>query len=162
MRLWRISNHADLSGEGGIRANGRWHQRGRAVVYLAEHPALALLETIVHLEIDPEDLPKKYQLLAIEVPEEISIEELKEKVLDAQHPVWHNSLTITQTIASSWFSEARSLLLRVPSVILPESANFLFNPSHHDARKAKIISTISADSDERLFTILQVPKSAAL
>jgi RES domain-containing protein len=58
MRLWRISNYADLSGEGGRRAEGRWHERGRPVVYLAEHAALALLETMVHLEIEYEDLPR--------------------------------------------------------------------------------------------------------
>ena len=69
MRLWRISNHADLSGEGGRRVGGRWHERGRPVVYLSEHPALALLENLVHLEIDPEDLPSGYQLLTVDVPD---------------------------------------------------------------------------------------------
>ena len=69
MRLWRISNHADLSGEGGRRVGGRWHERGRPVVYLSEHPALALLENLVHLEIDSEDLPSGYQLLTVDVPD---------------------------------------------------------------------------------------------
>ena len=57
MRLWRISNHASLTGEGGLYASGRWHTRGQRVVYLADHPASALLEVMVHLEIDAEDLP---------------------------------------------------------------------------------------------------------
>ena len=42
MILWRISRHRDLSGEGGLRAAGRWHEAGRPVVYLAESPAAAM------------------------------------------------------------------------------------------------------------------------
>jgi RES domain-containing protein len=48
MILWRISRHRDLSGAGGMRAAGRWHEAGRPVVYLAESPAAALLEVCVH------------------------------------------------------------------------------------------------------------------
>ena len=32
MVIWRIGNHADLSGAGGIRSSGRWHRRGAPVV----------------------------------------------------------------------------------------------------------------------------------
>ncbi len=43
MILWRISNHDDLVGLGGEKADGRWHSaaRGKRIVYLSEHPALA-------------------------------------------------------------------------------------------------------------------------
>jgi len=47
MELWRISNYADLSGAGGLQAAGRWHTRGKRIVYLADHPASALLEMLV-------------------------------------------------------------------------------------------------------------------
>ena len=47
--LWRISNYLDLSGEGALGTSGRWHTEGRLVVYLADCPAGALLERIVHL-----------------------------------------------------------------------------------------------------------------
>ncbi|HXH47142.1 MAG TPA: RES family NAD+ phosphorylase [Bradyrhizobium sp.] len=56
MRIWRISNFDDLSGIGGLKTDGRWHDRGRHVVYAADHPASALLEVMVHLEIDVEGL----------------------------------------------------------------------------------------------------------
>jgi RES domain-containing protein len=74
VRLWRISTFTDLSGEGGLLAPGRWHSRGHQIVYLADHPALALLETIVHLQVDAQDLPNDYKLLAIEVPDDLTIE----------------------------------------------------------------------------------------
>ena len=56
MLLWRISNHLSLAGEGGLRASGRWYSRGRRIVYCAQSPAAALLEILVHFEIDVSDL----------------------------------------------------------------------------------------------------------
>ena len=45
MLLWRLTRrpHADLSGRGGEIADGRWHSRGRPVVYCASSAALAVL-----------------------------------------------------------------------------------------------------------------------
>ena len=80
MRIWRISNHADLSGTGGLRASGRWHSRGRPIVYCGEHPAAVLLEALVHLEVSlPEELPDSYQLLEIEVPRGVRRQVLETK-----------------------------------------------------------------------------------
>lgn len=64
--LWRISNHRSLAGGGALRAPGRWHTRGRRIVYCAQTPAAALLETLVHVEIEVRDLPTRYRLLKIE------------------------------------------------------------------------------------------------
>src|SRR6266700_2046416 len=119
MRLWRISNYADLSGEGGRRAEGRWHERGRPVVYLAEHSALALLEVMVHLEIDPNDLPKEYQLLEIEAADDVSVEELSKAELDKSAPGWASDQKISRMCTASWFINQRSALLRLPSVVVP-------------------------------------------
>jgi RES domain-containing protein len=69
--LWRISNHADLAGLGGERLTARWHTAtpGKRIVYLAEHPAAALLENLVHLKGHPQFFPQDYQLLRIEAGE---------------------------------------------------------------------------------------------
>ncbi len=72
--LWRISNHGDLVGLGGERADGRWHSagRGKRIVYLSEHPALALVEVLANLKGNPRLFPESYQMLRVEVPEGIS------------------------------------------------------------------------------------------
>ena len=70
MRLWRISDHADLTGEGGLLASGRWHSRGSRIVYLADHPASALVEVLVHLEVESEDIPSSYQLVAVDLSDD--------------------------------------------------------------------------------------------
>src|SRR5690242_21094749 len=73
MLLWRISNHATLEGEGGLLASARWHTQGHPILYLAETPAGALVEVLVHLELDPAHLPRSYQLLKAEAPDDTSL-----------------------------------------------------------------------------------------
>ena len=67
MRLWRLCRrpHADLSGDGARMFGGRWNSPGRAMVYLAEHPALAALEVRVHLDLPFELLPEDYVLMRV-------------------------------------------------------------------------------------------------
>src|SRR6185295_17519720 len=127
MRLWRISNHASRSGDGGLYASGRWHTRGRRVVYLADHPASALLEVMVHLEIDAEDLPTHYQLLGVDIPGALRTTTLKESELPQG---WRESAEHTRTLGDNWLREAPAALLRVPSAIVPDAGNYLLNPAH--------------------------------
>src|SRR6185503_6169141 len=114
MRLWRISNHANLGGSGGLYASGRWHTRGRRVVYLADHPASALVEVMAHLEIDAEDLPTHYQLLGVDVPEDVAI-----ATLEALPPVWREQMPLTRTLGDDWLRRGERELLSVPSAIVP-------------------------------------------
>ena len=150
MRLWRISNYADLSGEGGRLAAGRWNRLGQRVVYLAEHPALALLETLVHLEIDVEDMPARFRLLGIEAPDDLPAAELTAAELDESAPDWRSNAETTRSLAQPFFDAHEHVLLRVPSVLLPEARNALFNPMHPDAATFRIVSDVSAVLDPRL------------
>ena len=143
--LWRISNFEDLNGLGGLHVEGRWHPVGNKIVYLSEHPALALLEVLVNLEIDREDLPETFKLLKISVPDGIRDFE------DAQIKTnWKNNISVTQNIGFSWLNAGNTPFLRVPSAILPESTNMLLNPNHKEASKVRIVDVIPFPFDERL------------
>ncbi|MEM1233582.1 MAG: RES family NAD+ phosphorylase, partial [Pseudomonadota bacterium] len=74
MIVYRICRRkwADLSGEGARRHGGRWNSPGRPAVYLSEHPALALLEIMVHLDLPLEFLPEDFVLLSVVIPDTIS------------------------------------------------------------------------------------------
>lgn len=148
MRLWRISNYVDLTGVGGLISSGRWHSRGTEIVYLAENPAAALLERLVHLEIDPDDLPSNYRLLSVEIPNDIAFDTVD---VDDLPPEWRNTDATTQLIGDSWLHARRTPLLRVPSAITPDTLNWLLNPKHPDAVNAKVINVIDAPFDQRLF-----------
>jgi RES domain-containing protein len=150
MYLWRISNHADLTGLGGERLKGRWHTRrpGKRIVYLAEHPAVALVENLVSLDTDPQSIPSHFQLLKVSAPAATTAANLTPSQfagIDPQDPV------STQAIGDAWLAAGRSALLRVPSIPSPESWNYLLNPLHADASKLKLDWARPITYDKRLF-----------
>ena len=152
MRLWRISKHASLSGDGGLYAAGRWHSRGRRIVYLADHPASALLEILVHLEVAAEDLPSHYQLLGVEVPGDVATMSAEESELP---PDWRAQHAPTRARGDDWIAAGTSTLLQVPSAIVPASANFLLNPAHPDAARIDIATARRAAFDPRLMAFVR-------
>jgi RES domain-containing protein len=144
MVLWRISRHRDLSGTGGLKAAGRWHYAGHPIVYLAETPAAALLEVCVHTSAN--DVPPEFTLLRIEGPDveapSIRIDDLPEE--------WRTRLEATRDLGTAWLEKNESVLLRVPSAIVPETLNCLFNPSHPKAAKFRIVEALAYPFDARL------------
>ena len=152
MILWRISNHETLDGVGGLLVSARWHTKGHSVVYCTLNPATALLETLVHMEIDSEDRPERFRILKIEGPhpptDSLSIEKIEVSSLS---PDWAENLNVTQAVGDRWLSEQRSLLLEVPSVLAPETWNVLVNPQHLEARLLKIMAILEHPFDSRLF-----------
>lgn len=149
MKLWRISNYDDLKGIGGVKTPGRWHNKGIPVVYLAESPALAMLETLVHFELAPDEIPDSYQLLEIEFTGRKGISRLHDGSLANE---WQEDLAVTRAIGDEWLGSLKSALLRVPSAIVPHSFNYLLNPRHelaHDT--AKVIRAQSHPYDIRLY-----------
>jgi RES domain-containing protein len=147
--LWRVSNYQALDGVGGLYVSGRWHTRGHPVVYCTLNPATALLETLVHMEIDSEDRPAHFQVLRIEGPDTLSIEELEYNALPSN---WAEDMASTQHLGDRWLSERRSLLWKVPSVLVPETWNVLINPQHAEADLLKITATYEHPFDARLFS----------
>lgn len=147
MILWRISNHVSLTGDGGMRASGRWHTRGRRIVYCSESPAAALLEILVHFEIDVRDLPTRYRLLTLRAPATLLVEELLPVDLPAD---WTEQTDRTRAIGNSWLQAGRSALLRVPSAVVPETFNVLLNPGHADAGTLEVVQVSEHAIDPRL------------
>ncbi len=147
MRLWRISNYSSLKGIGGIRASGRWHNRGAPIVYLSESPALAMLEVLVHLDMDMSEMPQDYQLLEVEYSQRKGISRLKDFSLRDN---WVDDLELTRDIGDGWLVSSSSLLLRVPSALVPHSYNYLFNPKHPLASEATVVAARRYPFDLRL------------
>jgi RES domain-containing protein len=145
--LWRISNYSDLLGIGGVQTAGRWHNRGIPIVYLAESPALAMLEVLVHFELSTAEIPERFQLLEVEYPQRKAIARLPEKALDES---WRDDLDYTRSVGDEWLAAANSVLLKVPSAVVPRSFNYLFNPRHAEAKAARILSVAEPPYDRRL------------
>lgn len=147
MTVWRISSHSTLDGGGGLRASGRWHSRGQPIVYCAANPATALLEILVHAEIDFEDLPVTYKYLEIDVPESVSREALDPSDLRAD---WSVRFENSRKMGDEWLHTRRTALLFVPCGIVPSTMNILLNPTHPAASDIKITRIHMQKMDSRL------------
>jgi RES domain-containing protein len=144
MILWRISRFHDLSGRGTVKTYGRWHLIGTRMVYTADCPAAALLEICAHTSA--EDLPRTFTLLKISGPD-IASEEIELGELPAN---WATQMESTQLIGAAWLESRRSSVLRVPSVLVPETWNYLLNPAHPDASLFQIERSYDYPFDLRL------------
>ena len=154
MQLWRISDYASLSGEGGLYFEGRWHSVGLPILYLAASPPGALIEVLVHLELQEGPLPEHYQLLEIAAADTLAIENLTP---DGQSLANMPAQEIAQTraLGDAWLRRRRTALARVPSAILPSTWNYLLNPMHPDAAQVAMQSAIKVEYDVRLFKKLR-------
>ncbi|WP_035348719.1 RES family NAD+ phosphorylase [Edaphobacter aggregans] len=150
--LWRISRHSDLEGLGGEKTEGRWHTagRGKRIVYLAEHPALALVEVLVNLRGTPEFFPESYRLMKIHVADGTSTDAVAPENLN---PSWREDSKSTQMLGDAWLEGSYSALLAVPSAPSPESTNYLLNPRHSDASRVTVEWSRWIAYDQRLFRV---------
>src|SRR3990172_3420247 len=131
-----------------MRASGRWHSRGRRVVYCSESPAAALLELLVHFEIDVRDLPAKYRLLKLHAPGDVRVDHVAVTDLPAD---WLERTDVTRAAGDRWLQEGRSPLLRVPSAVVPDTFNVLLNPAHPTAAQIAVTQVGEHVIDPRLF-----------
>ncbi|MSQ72067.1 MAG: RES domain-containing protein [Betaproteobacteria bacterium] len=150
-QIWRISNYADLDGLGGLKAGQRWHSRGRRIIYCAPTPAAAILETLVNFEIDSiDELPLTYQLLAIDLPDDISRQRIELTDLPKD---WlaTKRLASTRQIGDVWRAEAEYPALEVPSAVAPMTWNTLLNPALLPDTGVRITGISRYPFDPRLF-----------
>jgi RES domain-containing protein len=145
--LWRISNHISLAGDGGMRSSGRWHTRGHRIVYCSQSPAAALLEILVHFEIDVRDLPARYRLMKLHAPDDLGVEEVAVHSLPAD---WTQQTDVTRSYGDRWLQAEHSPLLRIPSAVVPETFNVLLNPTHPDASLIAVVHVSDHAIDPRL------------
>ena len=151
MLLWRIAReiHVDsaLEGVGGLMVSGRWHRRGRPILYTASSAALAALEVLVHVE--PLQAPDDLRLLGLDLPDELTLEELGPALLPED---WRSvpAPESTQSIGNAWLERSSSVALRVPSVVVPMETNVLLNPRHPDMTRVRISSNEAFRFDSRL------------
>lgn len=149
-RLCRNRYANDLSGKGAESSGGRWNSKGIPMVYTAESRALCLAETAVNLPINY--LTDDYRMVSILIPDNIKIIELKLNDLPADWQSYPHSLS-TQLIGDLFVSKKESLIMKVPSVIVPEESNFLINPLHQMAKYISIEKTLVFKIDNRFRSI---------
>lgn len=148
MIVYRLSKSVyanDLSGKGAELVGGRWNSRGNAILYTSQSIALCVTEIAVHVPLGI--LPKDYDLIHIEIPDD-NILEVKRLPKDWQTFPHADS---TQKIGDKFLKDKKYLVLKVPSAAVQGEFNFLVNPRHPDFDKVKIKKKEKFSFDERLF-----------
>lgn len=143
MFVYRICGapYAALDGEGARLFGGRWNTPGNPAVYTSLHLSLAVLEYLVHVEID--NLPSNLIWLKIEIPEKASIERFPGAAAPNERDA--------ALFGDEWLRAKRSLCLEVPSAILSVERNIILNPQHAEIAKVKTLENHPFKFDERLF-----------
>lgn len=135
-----------FDGEGARRYGGRWNPIGTPAVYLASHRSLAVLEILANLE--------RTDALAGFVFFEVRFDERAVERLDPQRlPAnWRRAEppSALARLGVAWAAEARSLLLEVPSAVVPPETNLVLNPRHPDIGSIEIGDAEPFDLDARL------------
>jgi RES domain-containing protein len=147
---WRITKRkyaaVAFTGEGAELTGGRWNSTGTRMVYSSSSAALAVLEILVHLQ--HERHLDSYVLIPAQFDED-DMEQISLADLPAgwaAHPV----SALTQRIGDEWVRSRRSLVLQVPSVVVPFETNYLINPGHPGFDRIEIGDPLPLALDERL------------
>lgn len=106
-----------------------------------------MLEVLVHFEMDASEVPDTYQLLEVDFEGRKGISRLSAASLNKN---WKDDLDYTRSVGDDWLQSLSSVLLKVPSVVVPHSFNYLMNPRHELADNAKIVSATQRPFDTRL------------
>ncbi|MCC6367656.1 MAG: RES family NAD+ phosphorylase [Bryobacterales bacterium] len=145
-RLYRAEYGPGLDGIGGRLADGRWHTRGARVVYFGASAAIVVLERLAHT--DPDLLPADLHLACFELPETFT--GINAGDISALPENWIRDENETRRIGGQWWRERSSLLLVVPSAILPEESNYVLNAQHPEAKSLRLIGGRPFTFDPRL------------
>lgn len=155
MICWRIAAETrtypanDLSGLGAALNPGRWNAEGDAVVYATQTRSLAVLETAAH--VDDGAFPLNRYLVEIEIPDALwNVREITDP--GTLNPAWDAIPCGMASVdhGSAWLRSVRSVILLVPSVIVPEEHVVMINPVHRDARHLSA-KTVRLFEYDRLF-----------
>ncbi|MBI9070109.1 MAG: RES family NAD+ phosphorylase [Melioribacteraceae bacterium] len=153
--LWRIEKRkyidSFLLGEGSRLYPGRWNKLGTPIVYTSDSMSLAAWEKYVHISrVTPGKIPMcNVDLVALEIsaPDDIITADVSNLGYDWMRL---NNIKITQVLGSEWYHSKASLLLEVPTAIMPRGVNYLINSSHPLVKDIKIKNVIDFKFDIRI------------
>jgi RES domain-containing protein len=134
-RMFRpVHARSAFTGEGARLYGGRWNSPGVPMIYSSQSLALAALEMLVHLQ-SPQVL-RKYLACSVTFDSEF-IDRIPLRDLPRN---WRRNPApaALRQIGDEWIASQRSLGLEVPSVVVPDESNYLFNPRLPQFTKLRI------------------------
>jgi RES domain-containing protein len=151
MEVFRISREeyaSSLSSSGSVN---RWNTRGQNVLYAGSSRSLSSLELIVHRGAVKPALRYKVAVISIADDGHL-VKEIKVKDLPANWRLFA-AYSNLQNIGSDWYSNQESVVLKVPSAVIPFEYNYVVNTEHPEFSKAvRLVRMEDYFWDSRLFS----------
>ena len=150
MEVFRIAKEKYCNSLTVAGNEARWNKKGEEVLYTAASRSLASLEIIVQDAGIRSDTVSRIMVIYL-----AGDDDLITQVRQADLPTNWRSVTAysdLREIGSEWFKKQKSLVLQVPSAIIPLEYNFLINTKHSEfENKIKLITTEEFFWDTRLY-----------
>lgn len=150
MEVFRISSEKYAKALTASGAANRWNYDNQFVLYTGNSRSLATLELVVHRASIQSDF--KYKIMVISIADE---DHLYTQVKKEDLPKNWRQLTaypVLQKAGSKWYKNDESLVLKVPSVIIPLEYNYIINTRHVDFKEnVKLVRLEDYFWDKRLF-----------
>lgn len=118
------------------------------MVYAADAPATALLETLVHID-RPDLLRVPMVVFSISLDEARHLVRFPTEHLPTDWRAWPWPAS-TQALGTFWFESRISPVLEVPSAVMPLQHNYLINPRHPQFSELEITGPAAFPIDPRL------------
>lgn len=133
-------------------ALGRWNSEGNKVLYAAESIPLAFLENMVRRQ--GVGFNNDFRIMFISIPDPVSMEVVSTADLG---PSWRdpNDYAACLPFGDTWFQSAKSIVLKVPSAVMPEASNYVINTMHPDYNKVTLVGITNLVPDPRIDDILK-------
>jgi len=150
--VWRLAPaefHSELDGEGARLFGGRWNSPGLRALYTSSHLSLSVLETYVNIPLMLRTSLPAFQAVKISIPDNASTTRISATRLD-ELLATPDPVAAIRSVGDGWVTRRDSLVLRVPSVLVPEEDNLIVNPEHPNSRDVRIVNTRAFHFDPRL------------
>lgn len=128
----------------------RWNSADVQVAYTAESVALAAMEIMAHLAPIGRSM-RGYQLFGISFEDDVEDATTQAPDLNPR------DVDATTAYGDAWAQARRSLALRVPSVVVPLSSNYIINPAHSRMSDTIVEAHGEFQFDERIVRLVQRP-----
>jgi RES domain-containing protein len=143
---------AAFEGIGASLYPGRWNNAGTPIIYTAGSQSLATLEILVHLE--DAKLLNSFSIFPVTF-------NLQDTLIMGKHADGKSILSSekwqanppdqdTRNFGDAWVHSSQSLVLAVPSAVIPNEFNYLINPYHNDFSTLEIGKPQAFPFDKRL------------
>lgn len=150
MEVFRISRDKYAGTLTGSGKSARWNKDNQHVLYTAQARSLSALEFVVHR--NSIDTALNYQVMVISIADDEKL--YKRMFLKDMPSGWRDigAYSALQDIGADWYVNQESLILQVPSALIPQEFNFIINLRHPDFSKhaVSLIRNESFDWDNRL------------